>query len=93
MKQYRETILVGGPGRFLAFLLAQTPSLTVALKAGLKVQVRARVWRHREQRWEELGTVSDSNHSIRRYLAGLLTLPKLSFRLTVGGIEVERANY
>ena len=88
-----ERIPIGGAGRFLAFLLAQSPTFRVATKAGLKVRVTARRWIAAEQRWEDLSDVHEHNEPITRFFGSLLTLPKLALRITIGGIEVERANY
>lgn len=86
-------IPIGGMGRFLAYLIAQTPSFRVAMKAGLNVKITARHYIAAENRWVELGQVHEHNESIKRFFGALLTMPKLSLRLSIGGVEVERANY
>ena len=73
-------------------LLADSPSMTAAMKAGKDVTISARVWRAKTGRWEDLGVVARSRTSwadaIKASWPGRVVL-----RFKVNGREVERSTW
>ena len=74
-----------------AKLLADSPGLQAAMKAGKKTTISARVWRAKEQRWEDLGVISRNEESWGAFFKRCVRIPKdIRVRFTVDGKEYER---
>lgn len=74
-----------------AKLLADSPGIAAAMKAGKKTTISARVWRHKEQRWIDLGVISRNEESWGAFFKRAVRWPKnVTVRFTVDGKEYER---
>ena len=74
-----------------AKLLADSPGMQAALKAGKKTTISARVWRAKEQKWVDLGVISRNEESWGAFFKRLGRIPKdIRVRFTVDGKEFEK---
>lgn len=75
----------------LGHLLASTPGLQAAMKAGRKTSISLRVYRAAEDRWEDYGVVSSSEGSWKAVFGRLVALPQVVIRFRLKGKEYERS--
>lgn len=81
-------------GLTLAKLLADTPSIKAAMKAGKRTVISVRVYRAAEDRWYDLGPVSNIHGRWAEWLDGIASgFPKLVLRFRHKGRDYERPNY
>ena len=78
----------------LAKLLADSPSIKAAMKAGRKTTISVRVYRAAEDRWYDLGPISTVTDRWAEWLEQIAsTAPKLVLRFRWRGREHERPTY
>ena len=78
--------------RALAKLLADSPSIKAAMKAGRKTQISVRVYKADQDRWYDLGPVSTASGRWDALL-GNLAKAKVVFRFRWKGRDYERPTY
>lgn len=80
--------------RALAHILAETPSIQAAMKAGRRTQISVRVYRAKEDRWVDLGPISRAGGTFTQlFEQTLLAGAKTVLRFRWKGKEIERPNY
>lgn len=75
----------------LARLLAESPSIRAAMKAGRRTAISCRVYRADQDRWYDLGTVGQTNRIWD--VLGRLAHAKIVLRFRYKGKEIERSTY
>ena len=73
-------------------LLADSPSITAAMKAGKQTQISVRVYKAAEGRWYDLGPVSTASGRWDAVLGGLAKA-KVVLRFRWRGRDYERPTY
>lgn len=76
----------------LARLLAESPSIRAAMKAGRRTAISCRVYRAAQNEWQELGTVG-SNEGVWADMLARLAHAKIVVRFRYKGKEIERSTY
>jgi hypothetical protein len=78
-------------GDLFARLLADSPGIAAAMKAGKKTTISARVYRAKEGKWYDLGVVSRNEESWGAFFKRTMRWPKnVTVRFTVDGKEYDR---
>lgn len=74
-----------------AKLLADSPGIAAAMKAGKKTTISAKVYRAAEGKWYDLGVVSRNEESWGAFFKRAVKWPRnVTVRFTVDGKEYEK---
>ena len=76
----------------VARLLAESPSIRAAMKAGRRTAISCRVYRADRDEWQDLGTLGQDHGTWANLLAGLARA-KVVVRFRYKGKEIERSTY
>lgn len=76
----------------LARLLAESPSIRAAMKAGRKTRISCRVYRANLDRWDDIGTVGQREGKWGEWLIRFARA-KVVIRFRYKGKEIERSTY